>query len=160
VARLGTGAGAVDVLRSPAGDGVSGAIRSDVLLVSYGAMAATALEVADRAADQGIEVTVVDPRRACPVDPALVTAAADASLVVTVEDNGMAGGAGATLAAALRAADVDVPVRNLGLQQQFLAQGKRDAILAREGLSAQAIARRIVEAVAQRDSDLQPAPEA
>jgi 1-deoxy-D-xylulose-5-phosphate synthase len=158
--RLGNGIGAVDVLRTAADSPVGTSVRrADVLLVSYGAMAATALEVAERAADQGIEVTVVDPRRACPVDAALVAAAADASLVVTLEDNGLAGGAGATFAAALRAADVDVPVRNLGLPQEFLPQGKRDAILARNGLSAQAIARRIVEAVAQRDTDLQPEPE-
>jgi 1-deoxy-D-xylulose-5-phosphate synthase len=140
------------MLREPAG-------ASDVLLVSYGSMAGTALEVAARVADQGIEVTVVDPRRVCPVSDRLIELAAGARLVVTVEDNGRSGGAGATLAAALRDAEVDVPVRTLGLEQQFLAQGKRDDILAAAGLSAQAIARRVVEAVASHEPDLQPAPE-
>jgi 1-deoxy-D-xylulose-5-phosphate synthase len=150
--RLGSGIGAVDVLREPE--------RSDVVLVCYGSMAPTALEVADRVADQGIGVTVLDPRRVCPVDAALVEAAASARLVVTLEDNGLAGGAGATVAAALRAAEVDVPIRTLGLAQEFLPQGKRDSLLAGVGLSAQAIARRIVEAVAQRDPELQSAPDA
>ena len=158
VGRLGSGAEVIDVLRTPESDPKAG--RSDVLLVAYGAMVVTALEVADRAADQGIGVTVVDPRRVSPVGPELVDAAASASLVVTLEDNSLAGGAGATLAAALRRAEIDVPVRTLGLEQEFLPQGKRDAILAKAGLSAQAIARRIVEAVAQRDPELQPAPKA
>jgi 1-deoxy-D-xylulose-5-phosphate synthase len=93
------------------------------------------------------------------VSPDLVDLASRAQLVVTLEDNGLAGGAGATLAAALRAAEVDVPVRTLGLAQEFLAQGKRDALLAEAGLSAQAVARRIVEAVASREPDLQPTRE-
>ncbi len=41
----------------------------DVLIVSYGAMAATAVDVAERLVAQGIGVTVVDPRWAKPVDP-------------------------------------------------------------------------------------------
>ena len=44
----------------------------DVLVVAVGAMAATAVEVADRLVAQGIGVTVVDPRWVKPVDPALV----------------------------------------------------------------------------------------
>jgi 1-deoxy-D-xylulose-5-phosphate synthase len=152
VRRLGSGIGAVDVLREPE--------RSDVVLVSYGAMASTALEVADRVADQGIGVTVLDPRRVSPVDPSLVEAAASARLVVTLEDNGLAGGAGATLAAALREAEIDVPIRTLGLAQEFLPQGKRDSLLGAAGLSAQAVARRIVEAVAQREPELQSTPDA
>ena len=51
--------GDVDVLRR--------AERADVLLVSVGAMAETCLEVADRCAQQGIGVTVVDPRWVKPV---------------------------------------------------------------------------------------------
>jgi 1-deoxy-D-xylulose-5-phosphate synthase len=151
VRRIGSGTEAVDVLSE---------VGADVLLVGYGAMATVAHQVADRVADQGIGITVVDPRRVCPVAPALVELASQAKLVVTLEDNGLAGGAGATLAAALRRAEVDVPVRTLGLTQEFLPQGKRDALLAEAGLSAQAVARRIVEAVASREPDLQTAPEA
>ncbi len=41
----------------------------DVLVVAVGAMAATAVEVADRLVAQGIGVTVVDPRWVKPVEP-------------------------------------------------------------------------------------------
>jgi 1-deoxy-D-xylulose-5-phosphate synthase len=155
--RAGDAVSGVDVLRESVQ--VDGPGRLDVLLVAYGSMVGTALEVADRVGAQGIGITVVDPRRLCPVDDALVDLARRAELVVTLEDNGLAGGAGATLAAALRAADVDVPLRTLGLAQEFLPQGKRDALLTKAGLSAQAVARRIVEAVAQHEPELQAAPE-
>ena len=48
----------------------------DVLLVAVGSMARLGLEVADRAAEQGIGVTVVDPRWVSPVAPELVELAA------------------------------------------------------------------------------------
>ena len=54
---------------------------------SVGAMAAICLEVAERCAQQGIGVTVVDPRWVKPVDAALVGLAAEHRCVVTVEDN-------------------------------------------------------------------------
>ena len=47
--------------------------EADVLLVAVGAMATTCLEVAERLGDQGVGVTVVDPRWVKPVDEALVT---------------------------------------------------------------------------------------
>src|SRR3954454_17361785 len=54
----------------------------DVLIVAPGAMAATAVDVADRLTDQGIGVTVVDPRWVKPIDRALVPLAAQHRIVV------------------------------------------------------------------------------
>ncbi len=69
----------------------------DVLVVGVGAMATTAVDVADRLVAQGIGVTVVDPRWVKPVDPAIVELARDHRLVVSIEDNGRVGGCGAVL---------------------------------------------------------------
>jgi len=90
----------------------------------------------------------VDPRWLKPVNPALVTLARAHRRVVTIEDNGRVGGAGATLARALADAGVDVPVQVFGLEQEFLAQGKRDAILLAQGLGAKDVATRVLEAYA------------
>ena len=65
-----------------------------VLLVGYGSMVPTALDVASRIADQGIDTAVVDPRYVTPVSPELIELARRARLVVTIEDNGRTGGAG------------------------------------------------------------------
>ncbi|MGN6252785.1 MAG: 1-deoxy-D-xylulose-5-phosphate synthase [Marmoricola sp.] len=119
----------------------------DVLLVAVGALAATAVEVATRLTDQGIGVTVVDPRWVTPVDPALVDLARDHRLVVSVEDNGRVGGVGATLLQALVDEGVSTPFRLHGIPQEFLAHAKRDAILERVGLTPQTLARSIVEDV-------------
>jgi len=137
--------GTVDVLRRPA-EGES----NDVLLVPVGAFGELGVAAAQRLADQGIGVTVVDPRWIHPVPPELVEMAADHKLVVTVEDGGRHGGFGWTLAAALRDADVEVPLRDLGVPQQFHQHAERPEVLAALGLTAQGVARRVTEWVAGR----------
>jgi 1-deoxy-D-xylulose-5-phosphate synthase len=143
--------GDVDVLRREKGD--------HVLLVAVGAMGRLGLEVADRAAAQGIGVTVVDPRWVSPVPGELVDLARGYRLVITVEDNGRTGGIGSTVSQALRDADVDVPARDIGIPQQFLDHGTRAQVQATIGLTAQEVARRVVETMARLDGALD-APEA
>jgi 1-deoxy-D-xylulose-5-phosphate synthase len=133
----------LDVLRRAPGD--------DVLLVAVGSMAPLGLEVADRAAAQGVGVTVVDPRWVAPVPPALVELARGYRLVLTVEDNGRTGGIGSMVSQALRDADVDVPTRDLGIPQRFLDHASRAQLLAEVGLTAQDVARRVVETMARLD---------
>jgi 1-deoxy-D-xylulose-5-phosphate synthase len=119
----------------------------DVLLVTAGSMATTAVDVADRLGAQGIGVTVLDPRWVKPVDPAIVELAREHRLVVSLEDNGRVGGVGAAIMLALDDAGVDTPFRLHGIPQEFLGHAKRAVILERIGLSPQALARGIVEDV-------------
>ncbi|MET8701887.1 1-deoxy-D-xylulose-5-phosphate synthase [Kitasatospora sp. NPDC058032] len=125
--------------------------RADVLIVSVGALAPMCLEVADLLAAQGISSTVVDPRWVKPVDPALPGLAAEHRVVVTVEDNGRAGGVGAAVAQALRDADVDLPLRDFGIPQEFLDHASRAEILAEIGLTAPDLARRVATLVSRLD---------
>jgi 1-deoxy-D-xylulose-5-phosphate synthase len=129
--------GPVEVLRRGA--------SPEVLLVAVGAMVPMCLAAAERAADHGIEVTVVDPRWVLPVARELVALAQEHRLVVTVEDGGRAGGVGSLLTRALQDADSDVPVRTMGLPQQFFGHGSRGQVLADAGLTEQHVARRIAE---------------
>ena len=138
--------GVVDVLRREPGD--------DVLLVAIGAMARLGLQVAERAAAQGVGVTVVDPRWVTPVPPELIQLAREYRLVITVEDNGRVGGVGALLSQALRDADIDVPTRDLGIPQRFLDHASRAQTLADIGLTPQDVARTVVEAMARLDGRL------
>ena len=137
-------AGGVDLLSEPAG--------AQVLLVSVGAMAATALEVADRIAAEGVSATVVDSRWVTPVDRELVALAARHRMVVTVEDGSRSGGVGSRLSQALRDAGVDVPARDVGIPPQFLAHGSVAQVKADIGLTAQDVARRVVEWVSGLDA--------
>ena len=142
--------GVMDVLHRPAAEAAP-----DVLLVGAGPMAITCLEAAVRLGDQGIGVTVIDPRWLKPLDEALAEAAAGHRLVVTVEDNGRAGGFGDAVCRLLRDAGVATPVRTFGLPQEFLEHGKRDEILADAGLVPQHLARGITEAVARLTPELE-----
>jgi 1-deoxy-D-xylulose-5-phosphate synthase len=145
VGKLGT----MDVLRLPAHPA-----GRDVLLLGAGPMAGVCAEAADRLADHGIGVTVVDPRWVKPLDTALVAAARQHALVVTVEDNGRVGGFGDAVARLLRDSDIDTPVRTFGLEQQFLEHGERAQVLEAQGLTPQHLARKITEIVAQRTPEL------
>ncbi|OBB16147.1 1-deoxy-D-xylulose-5-phosphate synthase [Mycolicibacterium elephantis] len=133
----------VDILAVPT-DGLT----EDVLLVAVGPFASMALTVAELLRNQGIGVTVVDPRWVLPVPDVLGELARSHKLVVTVEDNGVRGGIGSAVSAALRNAEVDVPCRDLGLPQQFFEQASRGEVLADVGLTDRDIARRITGWVA------------
>ncbi|MFF2655771.1 1-deoxy-D-xylulose-5-phosphate synthase [Kitasatospora sp. NPDC058032] len=112
----------------------------EILLIAVGTMAGAALDAARLLLAEGFTATVVDPRWVKPVDPALPALAAGHRLVVTVEDNGRVGGVGAAIALALRDADVDVPVRVLGLPQEFLGHAARGEILEEAGLTGTGVA--------------------
>jgi 1-deoxy-D-xylulose-5-phosphate synthase len=139
--------GGMDVLHTPAGG-----LGEDVLLVAVGALAGACLSAADLLAGRGIGVTVVDPRWVKPVDPELPGLAARHRLVAVVEDNGRAGGVGSSVAQALRDAGVDVPLRDYGIPQQFLAHAKRGEVLADIGLTPAEIAGGIGAALTRIDA--------
>jgi len=135
--------GGVDVLAVP-GDGLS----EDVLLVAVGSFATMGLAVAERLRNQGIGVTVVDPRWVLPVPAAVAGLARVHKLVVTLEDNGVAGGIGSAVSASLRRAEIDVPCRDVGVPQEFQEHATRGEVLAAVGLTDQDVARQVTGWVA------------
>ena len=135
--------GGVDVLAIPAGG-----LSADVLVVAVGPFAKMALSTAERLRDQGIGVTVVDPRWVLPVPQEITALAADHKLVVTVEDNGVHGGVGSAVSSALRRAEVDVRCRDAALPQQFFEHASRAEVLDSVGLTDRNLARQITGWVA------------
>ncbi|MCB0948514.1 MAG: 1-deoxy-D-xylulose-5-phosphate synthase, partial [Mycobacterium sp.] len=133
----------VDVLAVPTGE-----LSADVLIVAIGPFAAVALATAERLRNQGIGVTVVDPRWVLPVPQEIVVLAAGHKLVVTVEDNGVHGGVGSAVSGALRRAEVDVPCRDAALPQQFFEHASRGEVLDSVGLTERNLARQITGWVA------------
>jgi 1-deoxy-D-xylulose-5-phosphate synthase len=113
--------------------------RAGVLLLALGPLAAAAVEAAERLRGAGIAATVVDPRWVLPVERALAAHAAGHRLVVTVEDNGLAGGFGDAMGRALQEAGGAVELLTLGLPQEYLEGGEREQLLAEHGLDAAGI---------------------
>lgn len=146
--------GSMDLLRRAEDSGHG----KDLLIVGVGTMAQVAVEVADRMADQGIGVTVVDPLWVKPLDEALVAEAAEHSVVAVVEDNGRTGAVGDAVSRLLRDHEVDVPVRSFGIEQEFLTHAKRERILEEQGLTPQELSRKLTETVARRTEN-EPAAE-
>ena len=128
-------------------DVLSEAASKDVLIVSIGAMAKVALNVADLLSAQGIGSTVIDPRWVVPVRESVIELARAHRLVVTIEDGVRVGGIGTRIRQDLRSAQVDTALSELGLPDEFLEHATRSQILERVGLTAQSIAQEIVAQV-------------
>jgi 1-deoxy-D-xylulose-5-phosphate synthase len=116
---------------------------SDVLLLGLGSLHGASEEAARLLKQDGVSVTLVDPRWVKPLDPRLASVAAAHRLVVTVEDNVLAGGFGAAVAEVLADEEVPTPLLRLGIPDRFLPHGKRDLLLTELGLDPVGIAERV-----------------
>ena len=130
-------------------------------IVSVGAMAQSCVEAAERLADQGISATVVDPRWVIPAPAGLVELARGppAGRGRRGQRAGGRGGRCRRPAAARRRASTP-RCCELGIPREFLDHAARGELLADIGLTAQALARQVVEAFARREPALEDAPRA
>ena len=118
---------------------------ADVLLVSIGAMAPIAVEAASQAYREGVGVTVIDPRWVKPLPQTLLTMARRYKSVVVLEDGIRHGGIASSLSELFRDARLEVPIHSIGVPLEFIEHSKRAEILDDLGITAQQIAREIVE---------------
>ncbi|MDX1657725.1 MAG: 1-deoxy-D-xylulose-5-phosphate synthase [Nitriliruptorales bacterium] len=116
---------------------------ADALVISIGDRLEASLAAAEQLAGEDIDVAVWDARVIRPADPALLDAAAQAPLVVTVENGVVNGGAGAYLADRLverTGVDNTPPILRLGVPDGYIPHAKPDRILAELGLDSAGIA--------------------
>jgi 1-deoxy-D-xylulose-5-phosphate synthase len=122
-----------------------------VAFLGYGYGVALALGAADRLSEEhGVEVTVADARFAKPLDGELIAhLAADHELLVTVEENVLSGGFGSAVVEFL--ADRDLAgrarVMRFGLPDRYVTHGKPALLREEVGLTPEAVAKRVAEAV-------------
>ena len=111
-----------------------------VVILSFGTLLPAALEAA-----KSIGASVVNMRFVKPLDEELVTRMAEShSLIVTLEENVIAGGAGSAVNEFLATAQLTVPVLNLGLPDRYIDHGSQQQQLASCGLDAAGILKSIV----------------
>ncbi|MEZ9944630.1 1-deoxy-D-xylulose-5-phosphate synthase [Vibrio breoganii] len=114
---------------------------SKVAILSFG----TFLDNAQQAAQQ-LDATVADMRFVKPLDEALIQQlAAEHDVLVTIEENVIAGGAGSGVVEYLMSQKIAKPVLNLGLPDRFIAQGTQEEMHAELELDAKGIQRQIEE---------------
>ena len=111
-----------------------------VALLAFGSMLTPALE-----AGTAFNTTVVNMRFVKPLDTELVIELAKThDLLITIEENVVAGGAGAAVNECLAAAGAKVRVINLGLPDRFVEHGDHKTSLSECGLDAAGIRRTIL----------------
>ena len=116
-----------------------------VAILNFGTLLADVLTVAER-----IDATVIDMRFIKPLDTAAVLSAAqDHELLVTVEENAIVGGAGSAVMEVLQAHQRHTDVLCLGLPDQFIKHGTQTEIRAELGLDAAGIEAQIQQRLAR-----------
>jgi 1-deoxy-D-xylulose-5-phosphate synthase len=115
-----------------------------VAILAFGSMVAAALEAAE-----SINATVADMRFVKPLDEQMIgDLATSHQLIVTIEENTLAGGAGSAVNEFLLQSNYLIPVLNLGLPDKFLEHGKVPDMLAAVGLDSLSVAASIRQKLA------------
>jgi len=129
----------------PVGKGEIRRQGKDIALLAFGSMLAPAL-----AAGEVLDATVANMRFVKPIDRELVVKLArEHSLLVSVEENALIGGAGSEVARVLEDAGCATPLLRLGLPDRFVDHGDHARLLAELGLDRDGIVGAIRERLPQ-----------
>ena len=112
-----------------------------IALLAFGPMLEPALEVGE-----ALDATVVNMRFVKPIDEAMIIRMAEQhDVLVTIDENQIAGGAGSAVNECLAANNVLVPVLNHGLPDRYIQHGGRGDMLADAGLDAGGLKKAILD---------------
>ena len=142
----------------PIGEGELLETGTDLALVAYGTMVATARAAAKVLAASGISAAVINARFAKPLDERLILEwARRTGRVATLEEGALPGGFGDAVLELL-ARSSDPPIRTLcfGIPDRFFDHGTRDSLLRQAGLDQASIAREVERWLKEEP---RPAPE-
>ncbi len=128
------GEGSVPLEPVPVGKMVVRRTGRDVALLAVGKMVTIAEQAAERLAARGVSATVVDARFVKPIDPDIPALVAQHRAAITIEDGTVTGGFGSGVSELVAAEGVSVPVRRMGLPDQFIQHGAQANLLAQFGL--------------------------
>ncbi len=121
----------------PVGKGEIRRRGRDLALLAFGSMLTPALAAAEE-----LDATVANMRFAKPVDRELIAAlAAEHSVLISVEENAVIGGAGSEVERALAAIGSPAKLLRLGIPDHFIEHGDHSSLLAEIGLDREGIVR-------------------
>ena len=142
----GTGPGAIianEMTAMEIGKAVEVRRGERVAILSFGALLKEAMVAAEE-----LNATVVDMRWVKPLDEGMVLALANGhELLVTLEENAVAGGAGSAVNELLTANSIYCTVLNLGLPDQIVEHGSHEEQLSWTGLDAPGILRNVKQVI-------------
>ena len=130
------------------GEAVRLAEGSDVAIVASSFLVGLALAAAQQLAGEGISAAVLKVSTLRPFDaPAVAALASEVSAVVTAENHTVVGGLASSVAEVLAREGLGLPLRAVGVQDQWGPLGSFDYVTAHHGLTAGAIAAAAHEAL-------------
>ena len=124
---------------------------ADVGIVTSGIMVRRSMDVAAEPAQRGIEASVLKVSTIKPFDDAAVVGLArETGALVTAENHSVIGGLFSATAEALARAGTQVPVRAVGVQDEFCSFGSNPYVARTHGLTAEAVIAAAGEVLAER----------
>jgi len=130
-----------DMQEIPLGKGIVKKQGQNVAILNFGTLLPHAMTAA-----KTLGLTVADMRFVKPLDHELITQLASShNLLVTLEENVVAGGAGSGVNELLASKNIDCPVLNLGLPDQYIDHGDHSQLISDCGLDAGGIVKSIQE---------------
>jgi len=127
--------------------------KGEIAFLAVGTMVEHAKAAAAILAEEGIEAAVVNMRFIKPLDTALIDEMARTKkLLITAEENVLAGGFGSAVAEYLADSGQQVPLVRFGIPDRFIEQGTRKELLSLCGLQPEQMA----ECVRERLSHMAP----
>jgi 1-deoxy-D-xylulose-5-phosphate synthase len=119
-----------------------------VALLVFGTLLANADEVAKK-----IDASLYNMRFVKPLDEAAIKQAVrEHDLIVTLEENAVAGGAGSAVNEWLAASTVQIDILNLGFPDNYVGQGTQSEMLSEWGLDADGILSSIQKRLASKNA--------
>ena len=127
------------------GKGVTLRKGKDVTIVATGLCVSSALDAAELLKAEGIDAKVINIHTIKPLDKELIVAAAkETGQIVTVEEHSVIGGLGGAVSEAL-SEEYPVPVKRIGVNDQFGYSGPATALVEKFGLDGKGIAESVKE---------------
>lgn len=118
----------------------------EIMFLTYGFLLAEVLEARHILELEGISAGVLNMRTLSPLDEgAVLRAAVDAELLVTVEDHFLAGGLFTLVAELLTRERLNARVYPIALEQRWFRPGRLEEVLRHEGFTGPQIADRVLE---------------
>lgn len=119
----------------PVGRGEIRLQGKNIVILAFGSMLAPAMKAAET-----LQATVANMRFVKPLDEQLIMdLACQHKLLVTVEENAIAGGAGSAVSELLTTHQINTPILHLGLPDKFIEHGDREELFQLNGLDSEGI---------------------
>ena len=112
---------------------------NDAAIIACGVMVSESMKAAEKLAEEGISVTVVDMHTLKPLDTSLIESLVEkCGVIITAEDHSVIGGLGGAVAEYL-SSNCPAPLERVGVKDRFGESGQPDEMLSLLGISSKHI---------------------